>query len=197
MPFRDLIRRLATVVALSGVFAAPAALEAQVDPDTSLARPSFDVDLRVGRVVGRTEVTAGGRLLLDLGSGLRFGAAVHTLLRRVGDAPDVTGPGRTLSWAHAGPVVEYSSPRLPVRARVLVGVGLATLYDDAVGTRVGSDISTVLVPEVALPLVRVRRAEFQVGAGYRFVLQSDGPGPIDASDLRSGFVSLTIRIGPL
>lgn len=197
VPFRDLIHRLATLLALPGLLVAPASLEAQAVADTTPARASIDLDLRVGRIVERSEGVAGGRLLLDLGGGLRFGAGAHTLLRRVGDAPDVTGPGRTLSWAYAGPVVEYASPRLPVRGRLLVGVGLSTLYDDAVGTRVGSDVSTVLVPEFVFPLVRLARVELQVGAGYRFVVQSDGPGPIDASDLRSGFFALTFRIGPL
>lgn len=196
---RNLIRRLARVgIVLLGLGVAPSEAASQgPEGERDVARAILDLDLRLGRLAGRSVALGGGRAMLELRPGFRVGGGVHIVLRRVYDIPERTGPGRNLTLAYAGPVVEIKPSGSPVTARLLVGAALATLRDDAVGTRVGSDISTALVPELVVPLVRWHRVESQLGAGVRYVFQSRGPGPLAPSDLRSAFLSFTLRFGPL
>lgn len=199
MPSRNLIRRFALVgVVFLGLVVGPSETASQ-DPERGpdIARAVIDLDLRLGRLAGRGVALGGGRAMLELRPGFRAGGGVHIVLRRVHDVPERTGPGRNLTLAYAGPVVEIAPSGSPVMVRLLVGAALATLRDDAVGTRVGSDVSTALVPELVVPLVRWHSVEAQLGGGVRYVFQSQGPGPIAPSDLRSAFLSFTLRFGPL
>jgi hypothetical protein len=65
-----------------------------------------------------------------------------------------------------------------------------------VGTRVGSDVSFMLVPEAVVGLARAGPVGLDAAAGYRLVLDADGPGRIAASDLRTPFLALALRLGP-
>jgi hypothetical protein len=167
--------------------------EAESAPD--FARALVDLDLRLGELAGHAGLAGGVRAMVEVRPGLRIGGGVHRVLKRVVDE-DRLGAGRSLSLGYAGLVVEGEPARLPVRLRFLAGAGVASLRDRVVGTRVGSDVSLVLVPEIVLELTRVGRLGLDAGAGYTLVLDSDGPGRVGASDLRTPFLSLALRLGP-
>jgi hypothetical protein len=180
----------------------PGGLQAQTPADDDTpptgARAVLEADLRLAEMAGRWGLVGGGRALLSLPSGFRLGVAGHQVLRRVDDAPGATGPDRTMAFGYAGIVAEVDLPlRVPLMVRVFGGAGAVTVRDQAVGTRVGSDIVGVVEPELVYEIARARGVALNVGAGYRHVFASHGPIRVGAGDLRSTFLSLSLRLGPL
>jgi hypothetical protein len=188
----------AGLVALAALFAPAAGVAAQTpeaEAAPSTARALVDLDLRLAALADHGGLVGGLRAMVETRPGLCVGLGIHRVLQRVVD-DDRIGPGRSLSLGYAGAVIEGAPSKLPFRLRLLIGAGVASLRDRAVGTRVGSDVSFMLVPEAVVGLARAGPVGLDAAAGYRLVLDADGPGRIAASDLRTPFLALALRLGP-
>lgn len=167
------------------------------------ARAMLDVDLRLADMADRSGFVGGVRALVEVRPGFRLGVGGHQMLRRIGDAPERTGLGRTLSFGYAGAVAELDvhdmlpiAPPLPIILRLLGGMGVTTLRDQAIGTRIGSERSGILEPELVTEFVRIGALTLGAGVGYRWAFAAEGPGSITAEDIRTPAISAYLRIGP-
>ena len=200
-----LVRSLTGVAAVvvSTAAAAPplAAQAAATTPDSPVAsapaRALLDLDLGIAEMASRAGVVGGARGLVQVTPGLRVGLAGHQVVRRLDDVPSRTGPDRTLAFGYAGAVFEVGLPGPGLSLRALVGAGAATVRDRFNGTRVGSDVVGVFAPELVAELVRRGPLALTAGGGYRAVFSVDGPERLSTEDLRSPFLSFSLRIGPL
>ncbi len=202
---RRLIRRLALEMLLGvALLAAPGSARGQVPADSATAadaehraRAILELDLRWARLVDRPGFLAGGRALVSILPGLWLGGGGYRVLKAVDDAPERTGPERTLSLGYGGITAELEIPQapVPVQARVLVGAGVATLRDLVVGTTVGSETLGIVEPGLAVEVFRTGPVALDVSLGYRIVYQVEGPGRIRGSDLTTPWLTVGLRLG--
>lgn len=186
------------------------AAQAPVDADRSegtgepgWARASLDIDLRIAETASRAGLVGGVRALVEARPAFRVGLGGHQMLKRVDDARARIGLGRTLSFGYAGAVAELDItdalplelPR-PLIVRLLGGVGVITVRDQAVGTRIGSELAGIVEPGLASELLRAGRLAMGIGVSYRWAFAVDGPASIRAGDIRSPAISAYLRFGP-
>jgi hypothetical protein len=150
-----------------------------------------ELDTRFGEVMGEFATFAGARAALRLKDRIYLGLGGSGLAT---DNAQVAIGGSThrLRMGYGGFLIGYSVPTrelLDVTADVLIGGGGLSLKDVD-----QDDAFFVFEPSVGVELRVAPVVRLGLGAGYRFVGDSDLPG-VEDSDLRGFTGTASIRIG--